>query len=104
MHGEVCATCVEATMLKQLPQLKRALEDLYGATLDRWLATGRLQNAQCVVNPNVQLSPERLKSFIREIVREAVAQGDIALQLESGEGWKPIQIYQLMDTLFEQCG
>jgi hypothetical protein len=101
---EVCATCVEDTLLKQLPQLKRTLEDHYGAMLDRWLAAGRLENAKWSVETNFQLSPERLKSFIREIVREAVAQGEIELQLESGECWKPIQIYQLMDTLFEQCG
>ena len=103
INGEVCADCVEATMLKQLPHLKRTLEDHFGATLDNWLARGDLPNVKWSVDTNFLVKPERLKSFIREIVREAVAKGEIELQLDSSEGWKPIQIHQLMDSLFEQC-
>jgi hypothetical protein len=103
INDEVCPDCVEVTMLKLLPQLKRTLEDHFGATLDNWLACGGLPNAKWSVEPNFQVKPERLKSFIREIVREAVAKGEIELQLDHHEGWKPIQIHQLLDSLFEQC-
>lgn len=104
INDEVCADCVEATMLKHLPQLKRTLEAHFGSMLDRWLGRGLLQNARWTVEADFQISPELLKSFIREIVTEAVARGDIELQLDRNEYWKPIRINQLLNSLYEQCG
>lgn len=104
MYGEVCSECVRDTLLKHLPTLKRALEDKYGAALDEWLARGRFPSAKWKAEADFQVSQDRLKTFIREIVRESVAKGDVALQLPGGMAWKPIQTSQLMDSIYEQCG
>lgn len=104
MHGEVCAECVRDTLLKHLPTLKRALEDKYGAALDEWLGRGRVPKAQWKAEADFQVSQDRLKTFVREIVRESLAKGDVALHLPGGVSWKPIQTSQLMDSIYEQCG
>lgn len=102
INGEVCPDCVEMTMLKHLPQLKRTLEDHFGSMLDHWLVRGSLQNAKWSVETNFQVSPKHWKSFIREIVKEAIAKGKIELELGGRECWTPSQISELMDSLFEQ--
>lgn len=104
MYGEVCSECVRDTLLKHLPTLKRALEDKYGTSLDQWLARGRFPKAQWKAEANFQVSQDRLKTFVREIVRESLSKGDVALQLPGGVSWKPIQTSQLMDSIYEQCG
>lgn len=103
MYGEACSECVRDTLLKHLPTLKRALEDKYGTTLDEWLAHGRFPKAQWKAEADFQVSQDRLKIFVREIVRESLAKGDVALQLPGGVLWKPIQTSQLMDSIYEQC-
>lgn len=69
MYGEVCSECVRDTLLKHLPTLKRALEDKYGTSLDQWLARGRFPKAQWKAEADFQVSQDRLKTFVREIVR-----------------------------------
>jgi hypothetical protein len=104
MHGEACSECIRDTLLKHLATLKRTLEDKYGATLDEWLARGRFPKAKWKAEADFQVSQDRLKTFIREIVRESVAKGDVALDLPGNVSWKPIQTSQLMDSIYEQCG
>lgn len=103
MHGEVCSECVRGTLLKHLPTLKRALEDKYGAALDEWLAGGHFPRAKWKVEADFQVSQDRLRTFIREIVRESLAKGDVVLQLPGGVSWNPIQTSQLMGSIYEQC-
>lgn len=104
IHVAVCSECARETLLKYLPALKRALEDKYGTTLDEWLARGRFPKAQWKAVADFQVSQDRLKTFIREIVRESLGKGDVALQLPGSVSWKPIQTSQLMDSIYEQCG
>lgn len=103
MHGNACAECVEGTLLKHLPILKRVLEEKYGPVLDRWLAGGRFVGAKWKTGINLYLCRERLKDLIRELVRNAVAKGEIQLQLPRGKTWKPIQAHQLLDSVQKQC-
>lgn len=72
--------------------------------LDEWLARGRFPRAKWKAEADFQVSQDRLKTFIREIVRESVAKGDVALQLLGSVSWKPIKTSQLMDSIYEQCG
>lgn len=104
IYGGACSDCVRDTLLKHLPTLKRALEDKYGTTLDEWLARGRFPRAKWKAEADFQISQDRLKTFVREIVRESLAKGDVALELPGGMPWKPIQTSQLMDSIYEQCG
>jgi hypothetical protein len=104
MLGDACSECVKEILLKHLPLLKRALEDKYGASLDQWLAHGRFSKANWKAETDFQVSQDRLKTFIREIVRESVAKGDITLELPRNVSWKPIQFNQLLDSIYEQCG
>lgn len=46
---------------------------------------------------------ERLKDLIRELVRNAIAKGEIQLQLPRGKTWKPIQAHQLLESVQKQC-
>ena len=104
MHGEACSDCVRDTLLKHLSTLKRALEDKYGAALDDWLTRGRFPKAKWKAEADFQVSQDRLKTFVREIVRESVSKGGVALELPGDVSWKPIQTSQLMDSIYEQCG
>src|ERR1051325_530685 len=90
MFGAACSECVKEILLKPLPTLKRALEDKYGAALDHWLARGRFPKAQWKAEADFQVSQDRLKTFVREIVRESLAKGDVALELPGNVSWKPI--------------
>jgi hypothetical protein len=103
MYGAACAECVKETLLKQLPLLKRTLEDKYGSMLDQWLACGRFLGAHWKAEIDLNVSHDRLRTFVREVVRDAVSKGEIQLSLPGGESWKPIQINQLMDSIYEQC-
>jgi hypothetical protein len=103
MYGEGCSECISQTLLKHLPNLKRALEAKYGSTLDQWLTTGRFLQAHWKAEIDLSVCHDRLNSFIREIVRDAVSKGEIEMSLPSGGSWKPIQINQLMDSVYEQC-
>lgn len=84
MYGAACSECVKGMLLKHLSNLKRTLEDKYGPKLNQWLASGRFINAGWEIEDNFQVSYDRLKSFIREIIRDAVAKGEIRLNLPSG--------------------
>jgi hypothetical protein len=101
--GDACAECVEGTLLKLLPFLKRALEDKYGSLLDQWLAAGRFNAAQWNAKINLYMCRERLKSLVREVIRHAVSKGEIELSLPPDQSWKPIQIHQLLNSAQEQC-
>lgn len=104
MYGAVCSDCVKESLLKHLPLLKRTLEARYGSVLDQWLANGRFQGAHWVAGVDAQVSFERLASFVREVVRDAVAKGDIGMLLPGDDqSWKPIQINELLDSIYEQC-
>jgi hypothetical protein len=103
MYGNVCAECVEGILLKHLPLLKRVLEEKYGPVLDRWLAGGRFVKARWKAGINLYLCRERLKDLIRELVRNAVAKGEIQLQLPRGKTWRPIQSHQLLESVQKQC-
>ncbi|HEX8845124.1 MAG TPA: hypothetical protein VF791_10795 [Pyrinomonadaceae bacterium] len=103
MYGAVCAECAKETLLKYLPHLKRTLEDKYGSMLDQWLASGRFLEAHWKAEIDLNLSHDRLRTFVREVVRDAVSKGEIQLSLPGGESWKPIQTNQLLDSIYEQC-
>lgn len=103
MYGDTCFECVNQTLLRHLPHLKRVLEDKYGSTLDQWLAGGRFLEAHWKAEVDLNVSHERLRTFVREVVRDAVAKGEIELSLPADESWKPIQINQLIDSIYEQC-
>lgn len=104
MRGAVCPDCVKETLLKHLSLLKRTLEARYGSALDQWLASGRFQGARWAAGVDAQISRERLASFVREEVRDAVARGEVGIILSGDDqSWKPIQINELMDSIYGLC-
>ncbi|MGB7923489.1 MAG: hypothetical protein WCF57_09610 [Pyrinomonadaceae bacterium] len=103
MYGDACAGCVEATLLKYLPHLKHTLEDKYGAVLDQWFAHGHFIQANWNAGIDLFVCRERLKGLVREIVRDAIGLGEIALNLAFDQSWKPIRNYQLLEFVQEQC-
>jgi len=103
MYGDACIECVEATLLKYLPLLKRSLEDKYGMALDQWLIGGHFIQARWNASIDLFVCRDRLNSLIREIVRDAVGIGEIALNLSFDQSWKPIRNYQLLEFVQERC-
>lgn len=104
MHGEICSDCIEETLLEHLPLLKRTLEARYGSMLDQWLANGRFHEARWSAELDLLVSQERLAGFVRNLVSDAVTQGEIGIVLPIyDEFWKPIQINELLDSIDEQC-
>lgn len=103
MYGDACAECIEETLIKHLPLLKRALEARYGSLLDRWLAGGRFNVAEWKTGINLYVCRERLRGLVREVIRHAASKGEIELSLPLDQSWKPIQIHQLLNSVQEQC-
>jgi hypothetical protein len=86
-----------------LPDLKSSLENKYGNDLNLWLAEGRFFHAQWRTGINLSTWQERLRSFLRELVWEAVSKGEIELSLPTKGFWRPMEIHQLLDAVQEQC-
>jgi len=99
---ELCQGCLSKTLIKRLPRLKRTLEMRYGAKLDTWLAGGKLYQSIWAVTADFQVNRDRMKSLLKDVVREAVESDDLRLSL-TDENWKPIQFDPLMAHIYEQC-
>jgi len=102
MYEDVCADCVQVTLQRLWPQLKRTLENRYGEMLDIWLARGRLHNVRWIVETDFRVSPERMQRFIRAFIKDAVMKEEIELELPYNSYWKPIRLNQLLEALYEQ--
>jgi hypothetical protein len=99
---ELCRGCLLMTLIKHLPRLKRALEMRYGAMLDVWLAGGTFYQSNWAVTAGFQVNRDRIKSLLKDVVREAVESDDLRLSL-TDENWKPIQLDHLTAHIYEQC-
>jgi hypothetical protein len=99
---ELCRGCLSKTLIKHLSHLKRTLEMRYGAKLDTWLAGGALYQSIWVVTADFQVNRDRIKSLLKDVIREAIESEDLGLSLMD-ETWKPIQLDHLMDYINEQC-
>jgi hypothetical protein len=104
MYGDICSNCIEETLLEHLPLLKLTLEARYGSMLDQWLADGRFHKARWSAELDLLVSQERLAGFVRNLIRDALTQGEAGIVLPIyDEFWKPIHINELLDSINEQC-
>lgn len=103
LYEDVCTDCVEQTLCTHLPRLKRALEVKHGLMLDKWLALRRIPESQWTAAEDFQIGKDRLKSYLRESIRDALDKGSIELELPGNVGFSPTLIDELMDHIDEQC-
>jgi hypothetical protein len=100
---EVCEDCIEQTLIRHLPRLRRVLEDKYGHLLDEWLARGPFLRARWIVDDQFKVGRPRLRYLLREVVSEAVSRGHIIFDLPGEDFWQPTRIDQLMEHIYERC-
>jgi hypothetical protein len=103
LFEDVCPECIEKTLLKYLPKLKRVLEDKYGEWLDRWLSIGNLNDVEWMVEDKFNISPLLIRSFLKKVVQGAVEHEEIMLCLAREEFWKPIETEELMEYVYRSC-
>jgi hypothetical protein len=87
-----------------MPRLTDNLEERYGHQLDEWLEAGRFTSAAWMLRPQHQVSEERARRFVKNIVTGAFDQGAIALSLPHSDGWTPSLSVELADAVYERCG
>jgi hypothetical protein len=99
----VCPVCIEKTLLKYLPKLKRVLEVKYGEWLDRWLSIGNLNDVEWMAEDKFSISPFPIKRLLKKVIQGAVETEEIMLSLAGEESWKPIDTKELMEHVYRSC-
>lgn len=104
VHVNVCLSCVEGTLRGLVPLLTDTLEERYGQMLNEWLETGRFTSASWKLSSQLQVSEERMRYFVTNLMADALSEGAIALSLPSSDGWIPSHSEELADVVYERCG
>jgi hypothetical protein len=104
MSGALCSNCISELLISYLPRLMRVLEGRYGSELDQWLAEGHFDGLRWILRPNFQVNSENLDRFLHSILREALAQQTLWLDIPHYCQLIPSETKQLMNFVSEQCG
>jgi hypothetical protein len=99
----VCPECIEKTLIKYLPKLKRVLEDRYGEMLDRWLSVGHFNDVEWMIEDQFNINALLVKSLLKEVIQNAVEMEEIMLSLAGEEFWKPLETEELMEHVYQSC-
>lgn len=103
IYEGACESCVNQTLLKLLPLLRRRLEVNFGEMLDNWLTIGQFYKAAWKARDDFRIKRARLKSYLRGVVEDAIEETEIQLCLDSDELWKATRIDEMMEHLYKQC-
>ena len=102
-YKSVCFECIQQTLLKHLPRLKRVLEDKCGEMLDNWLTAGRLKDVKWEADEEFKPSVSLVKNLLKDTIKEAVEKGTISLYLDKGTYWRPLRTEELMEHVLKHC-
>lgn len=104
IYTALCQDCVEQTLCKLLPRLKRILEKRYGRQLDAWLAGGGFTDVHWDTSLNFTVSSKLLRRFLVRLIREAVENKDIWLEFSGQVTWTPTHVRQLVNFINRRHG
>jgi hypothetical protein len=82
-----------------MPRLIDTLEQRYGRQLDEWLEAGRFTSSSWTLSPQFQVSEERARCFVTNVVTDAFDGGAIAVYERCGEGLRLFVTRALTETL-----
>ena len=103
IYEGACESCVNQTLTRLLPRLRRRLEVSFGEMLDDWLTIGHFYKVTWKAKDSFRIKRAGLKGYLQEVVENAIVETEIQLDLDSDELWKPTRIDELMEHIYEQC-
>jgi hypothetical protein len=101
IYTALCKDCVEQTLRKLLPRLKRILEERYGRQLDKWLDNASFTEVRWDTSLNFTVGERLFQCFLEQLIREAAENKDIWLEFSGNVSWTPTQISQLLTSSTE---